>query len=731
MGRGDWPSEQSPGGNHASKKETNFWNFVRGALGGEHGQGHGGPASPYDPLTTRLVVPRRESCKYRSLGCERSAAGSTRMEVGMLNRRQTGGLWLCMAAFAAVLIAACSSSGSGGNNNPQTTGGPRTQIKSKNPAQVLDGHVSVLPSTADGGGNSCPDGFKGCSDGGCCPQSGACAANFTCEVAPTACATCTAGSSSGRCCQGNCCPDGSSCGSSGLCETKSVESTVACDSNNTQPCAGACCPAGSTCNNGVCDIHGSTPPQCDAGAELCDHGECCTVGYSCPTAGNSYCEKTPDPPAVSTTSGTCSAGDVLILPKGGNCPAINSSNSYYMKAMCCPKGSTLYCQYPTSSSPEPTCLVPPVSRNQTGVCGSGLYAAYDSYNSSYACCPYTNSLPSVGDLDGDGTTECYYYSNYTPTCSTGSVDPTTGKCCASGVTAGSGTCCPSDTSVCGSGCCPSGDYCTTDGKCQSYTTTSPTCPTDSARRCSQNDGSTVCCPLDTTCGPNGTCSCPLGASYDCGSFCATDSTACGCPTDHPDLCGGTCCLSGGCSHYNSSSIPDTCSCPSGNTCGAAGCCPVGSQCGTVNGESICYQCPDTTDTLCGKNCCALGESCVQGECVKCHDSAPNVCGKTCCTNDEDCVSGTCKPSSTTHTGSGGSGSGGATCTGSTQACAGCTYKICVSGSGTSSCSAYVETSSGRQTCSDCGAGCSKILTDYVSSCCGSATAAAGIGAQAP
>jgi hypothetical protein len=122
---------------------------------------------------------------------------------------------------------------------------------------------------------------------------------------------------------------------------------------------------------------------------------------------------------------------------------------------------------------------------------------------------------------------------------------------------------------------------------------------------------------------------------------------------------------------------------------------------------------------------------VLGECVKCPDSAPNVCGKTCCTNDEDCVSGTCKPSSTPHTGSGGSGSGGATCTGYTQACTGCSYRICVTASGTSSCSAYVESpSSGRQDCSDCGAGCSKIVSNMISSCCGSAPAA-DIGAQAP
>jgi hypothetical protein len=71
------------------------------------------------------------------------------------------------------------------------------------------------------------------------------------------------------------------------------------------------------------------------------------------------------------------------------------------------------------------------------------------------------------------------------------------------------------------------------------------------------------------------------------------------------LCGGTCCLSGGCTHYNSTTTPDTCSCPSGNTCGTAGCCPSGAQCGTINGEQACYQCPDAAPSLCGKFCCTV------------------------------------------------------------------------------------------------------------------------------
>jgi hypothetical protein len=629
---------------------------------------------------------------------------------------KSGGPW---ALVVGALVAITAMAGGCGTDSSTPIGGGRTQTTTHRAAQIIDGHASVLPSSAAEGGGAlaCPADYKTCGDGGCCPAAGACTAGFTCEVAPTTCSACTSNATSGRCCEGNCCPNGSTC-NNGVCRTKRAEAPVTCDDIATAKCGDGCCPAGAACNGDVCEIHAGTPPVCADGATLCDNGTCCPAGYACgTTSGSSRCEKVPDAPSVGSVSGTCGTGEVVILPKGTNCPAVTSSNSSYLRATCCPTGSSLYCRTPSSTfDPEPTCLVTPT--DTSGSCPSGSIEV--SSGSIYKCCPYTNSYPYLSDIDGDGSLDCYYTSTYAPTCSSGSIDPTTGKCC-SGTSAGSGGCCPSGSSVCGTGCCSSTDSCVS-GKCTAYTTTAPTCPTSAARRCSQSDGSSICCPLDTTCGPNGTCSCPLSANVDCGGFCATDSAACGCPSDHPDLCGGSCCLAGGCSQTGVSSQTGTCGCPgSAVRCGADVCCPQGTTCSTSLGG--CYKCPEDASTLCGKNCCSKTEQCVDGECVGCPVSAPNACGKTCCTDNETCSDGVCKRSSGSagSSSSGGStGSSGTTCSSYTSACAGCSYRVCVTNaSSSSSCRSYYETSTGaRYTCAACG-DCSSAAQSVVSSCCSS------------
>ncbi len=198
-----------------------------------------------------------------------------------------------------------------------------------------------------------------------------------------------------------------------------------------------------------------------------------------------------------------------------------------------------------------------------------------------------------------------------------------------------GTCCPA-IDVCGNTCCDAGDLCVQgENFC---------CPPNT-EFCDDH-----CCEVGEICLGNGVCCKPENA---CGDACCDDGQECpsdGLCCDPVRVCGSGCCaeLSGpcilstnSCCGFDQESCNGQC-CAVGETCvDGDTCCADAKACGAIccAGASVCESgtcvgCPNPTDTPCNSGgCCPAGMNCTDNPAVCC------PAGQTVCTP----VSITCVP----------------------------------------------------------------------------------------
>ncbi len=488
------------------------------------------------------------------------------------------------------------------------------------------------------------------------------------------------------------------------------------------------CPPGQMEAGGSCRLRTGVAKQCPGGASACAGGQCCAPGYACGASG--ACERAPGGSSVSQP-GFCASGQ-LVTSDGSSCPAINAGNASELAARCCPSGASLQCSDPSDASTAGCTLQSLV----TSPCPTGYQALTDGVTNAMACCPAGGG--SVQLANG----VCWYFDQVSPQCA-GTVDATTGACCAGQLTSDGGCCAPGH-AACGSGCCESGELCdAASGQCQAQVPAQvASCPAQAPVDCSSSGGQ--CCPVDSSCMPDGTCSCPASTPVDCGGFCAASAQQCSCPPDHPEACGASCCLGGGCFGGAGSG---SCGCPSGTTSCGDNCCPASAQCQ----DGQCLACPSDAPTLCGTNCCAQNEMCVGGQCVGCTSDAPIACGSSCCRLGDSCSGGVCVPPPGASAGSagasgpdlggagagaggddrsGGSGGvagsggggvpgseGGSSCMPVPAACSDCSVTACASVTGSGSCQSWYDTSDGQRfSCAGCG-DCTSAAENAVLHCC--------------
>jgi len=445
------------------------------------------------------------------------------------------------------------------------------------------------------------------------------------------------------------------------------------------------CPAGQMAASGTCRLRNGTPKQCTNGGAVCANGECCAAGFACAAGGG--CERSPGGGGIAQP-GFCSLGQ-LITSTCSNCPAFTPATASALRARCCPVGSTLHCSNPNDA----TTAMCAQDAYPSPSCPQGYVALSDNVTGNTACC-----LANAGSVELSGGI-CMFSDIDEPSCS-GTSDPATGNCCDGELTP-SGRCCAAGHAACSGGCCELGESCdSATGQCRSAQSAGQSCPAQAPVDCSSSGGG--CCPADSHCQANGTCSCPAATPVDCGGFCAASTQQCSCPADHPAACGASCCLAGGCGAGGAP--PNNCGCPSGTTGCGQNCCPSSAQC--VNGQ--CLQCPQDAPTHCGNVCCGASELCQDGACVV--PTLPMFVPSS----GPDAGTGiaTVMPS----TSSGGSGGQCMTVPVPSQ-CTTCSVKACASGSSASSCQAWYDSSDGRRfDCASC-ADCSAAAQNAVVHCC--------------
>ena len=398
-----------------------------------------------------------------------------------------------------------------------------------------------------------------------------------------------------------CCPAGSGCDPSGGCGASPGAGSPSCPSGS-PACGGVCCPAGASCSNGACVENGAAP------ANVCGANQIAVPEtYTNPSAYD-CCPFASTPVAQATTCfGSLAA--TCTLPN-----SLSNSPTCYQGA--CPIGYSC-CQLGANSY---GCVAPPASAGQcpgqamacagkVGIDAAGSYAPGGCCASGTVCGAPALCCPSGAEQCGTGCCPAGQ-------CVNGSCGPVSS--------------CPSGGVACGSACCAADELCARPGVC--------TRPPAATAACTAGACSSVgpCCPSGFECKGAGTCvstapvvpaTIPTGPPCAGGRCAATQLCSGGgcCPGDHPDGCGASCCLSGGCSG-------SACVCPASLpvACGSD-CCQAGSACS--NGRCV-AQCPGGA-AACGDSCCAPGIACVNGACA-CPGDYPAVCGDSCCLSGAAC-----------------------------------------------------------------------------------------------
>jgi DNA-binding beta-propeller fold protein YncE len=532
-----------------------------------------------------------------------------------------------------------------------------------------------------GKGNRCCSGQ--CESGDCCanrdcPQDMPICDNNTCS--PCIDDQCGEGEicCAGACQAGNCCPiSGPDAGDAETCTSNENCCATGCiDSNNLNNCGecGRACPNEicrvRTCVNGQCGFdlvpNGDQGFDCDAEAEFCCGGSCCTEGQVCDTRPNPEVCCTPEPKnqTCRPAGGPQRCGISVVNNCGqpvncGDCDELTCQRSNCNGA---PNGICQYTDVFGATGPncptvccrdaqgDPVCCEPGIEIcSSEGLCGCG---GVNDCGANEFCCN-GRCLANALCCDDDPST-C----------------PDPGVCKVKACNA-EGACVPrndapgthctvsDDLGVCCGGECLVDDpnNCTACGTaCPANVCEIATCHNRACGITEINDAQDEGCNADGFLCCDGSCKDTNTDEANCGGCAPPNGDGDVCPVPSEECVEGDCVCAAGFKPCGPICIPNA-SCCTGTT---EGCSNPTPHCCVVNGNSVCRECCDADqcpDETCQTKSCGVSGSCAYApvfgddgpgcDTICCQDAqgAPVCCaaGTTLCRSSGICGCADCEP----------------------------------------------------------------------------------------